>query len=250
MSELDSEAIQVEQTLIDHLVELRQRLLHGVLGFGVCLLALLPFGNKLYAWLAMPLLKMLPAGGQMIATDPISPFFTPLKLSAVAALLVSAPWLIYQGWGFVAPGLYKNEKRLAVPILVSATALFYVGCAFAYFLVLPTVFKFTTAVAPEGVAVMTDISKYLDFVLVIFIAFGATFEVPVATVILVVLGWVTVPQLREARAYVVVGAFVIAAVLTPPDVISQLLMAIPMCLLYEIGILTAALLTRAKPSET
>lgn len=229
-----------EQPLIAHLLELRTRLLRAIVGVLVCLVLLLPIANKLYGWLALPVLKMLPVGGQMIATDPISPFLTPLKLALMSALVMAAPWVLYQLWAFVAPGLYHKEKRLAVPLLVSATALFYIGCAFAYFLVLPAVFKFTNAVAPEGVAVMTDIGKYLDFVIVTFIAFGVAFEVPVAVVILVALGWVTIPQLREARSYVIVGAFVIAAVMTPPDAISMLMMAIPMCLLYEIGIIVAA----------
>jgi sec-independent protein translocase protein TatC len=229
-----------EQPLVEHLVELRTRLLRAVLGVLVCVGLLLPFANKLYGWLALPVLKMLPAGGQMIATDPISPFVTPLKLALLAGLVIAMPWVLYQAWGFVAPGLYKHEKKLAVPILVSATLLFYVGCAFAYFLVLPAVFKFTSAIAPEGVAVMTDISKYLDFTIVIFLAFGLTFEVPVAVLILVVLGWVNVQQLREARPYVIVGAFAIAAVMTPPDAISMLMMGIPMCLLYELGILVSS----------
>ena len=235
-----------EQPLIAHLLELRTRLLRAIVGVLVCLLLLMPIANKLYGWLALPVLKMLPAGGQMIATDPISPFLTPLKLALMSALVMAAPWVLYQLWAFVAPGLYHREKRLAVPLLVSATALFYIGCAFAYFLVLPAVFKFTNAVAPEGVAVMTDIGKYLDFVIVTFIAFGVAFEVPVAVVILVALGWVTIAQLREARSYVIVGAFAIAAVMTPPDAVSMLMMAIPMCLLYEIGIIAAALVRTDK----
>lgn len=229
-----------EQPLIAHLLELRTRLLRAIAGVLVCLILLMPIANKLYGWLALPVLKMLPAGGQMIATDPISPFLTPLKLALMSALVLAAPWVLYQLWAFVAPGLYHREKRLAVPLLVSATALFYIGCAFAYFLVLPAVFKFTNAVAPEGVAVMTDIGKYLDFVIVTFIAFGVAFEVPVAVVILVALGWVTIAQLREARSYVIVGVFVIAAVMTPPDAVSMLMMAIPMCLLYELGIIASA----------
>jgi sec-independent protein translocase protein TatC len=228
-----------EQPLIAHLLELRTRLLRAIVGVLVCILLLLPIANKLYGWLALPVLKMLPAGGQMIATDPISPFMTPLKLASITGLVIAAPWVLYQLWAFVAPGLYHKEKRLAVPLLVSATALFYVGCAFAYFLVLPAVFKFTNAVAPKGVAVMTDIGKYLDFVIVTFIAFGVAFEVPVAVVILVALGWVTTAQLKEARGYVVVGVSIISAVITPPDPLSMLLMAVPMCLLYELGIVAA-----------
>jgi sec-independent protein translocase protein TatC len=235
---------QPEQPLIAHLIELRTRLLRAVVGVLICTLGLIPFGNKLFGLLALPVLKMLPFGGQMIATDPISPFFTPLKLSFVTGLVLAAPWVLFQLWAFVAPGLYQREKKLAVPILVSATLLFYTGCAFAYFLVLPAVFKFTSAVATQGVAVMPDISKYLDFVIVTFIAFGVTFEVPVAVVILVLLGWVSVAQLREARAYVTVAAFGVAAVMTPPDAISMLMMAIPMCLLYELGILAASVLVK------
>ena len=208
----------------------------------------MPFGNRLYSMLADPFRSTLPEGAQMIAIDPASPFFTPLKLSFFVALIIAMPWVIYQLWAFVAPGLYKNEQRLAVPLLISSTLLFYAGCAFAYFLVLPTVFGFMQAVAPEGVAVMTDISRYLDFVLVIFLAFGVTFEVPVATVILVALGWVSIEQLKASRSYVVVAAFVIAAVLTPPDVVSQLMLAIPMCILYEIGIVAARLVVK-RPVE-
>ncbi len=232
--------------LIDHLIELRARLLRAVAGLLLVFVALLPFGNKLYAWLAQPLLAKLPAGGQLIAIDVASPFFAPVKLAFFAAFLVATPWLLYQAWAFVAPGLYRREKRLALPLLASAVALFYIGCAFAFFLVLPTVFGFLARITPTGVAMMTDISAYLDFVLVIFLAFGASFELPVALVILVALGWVTPAQLRESRGYAVVGIFIIAAVITPPDVVSQLLLAIPMCVLYEIGILA----TRWVPPRT
>lgn len=238
-----------EQSLIDHLVELRQRLLYAVLGVLAILLALLPFANKLYTVLARPLLAHLPEGGQLIATDPASPFFTPLKFAFFIALVAGAPWVLYQLWAFVAPGLYRHEKKLAVPLLVSATLLFYLGCAFAYFLVLPMVFAFTTAIAPEGVAVMTDIGKYLDFVIVIFLAFGVTFEVPVATIIVVRLGWVSTKQLKEWRPYLIVAAFVIAAVLTPPDVVSQLMLAIPMCLLFELGLIAAKAVEKRGSTE-
>jgi sec-independent protein translocase protein TatC len=232
-----------ESSLLDHLLELRSRLLRAVAGLVVALLALLPFANKLYAWLAAPLLEKLPEGGQLIAVQVASPFFTPIKLAFFVALVVSAPWLLYQAWAFVAPGLYQREKRLALPLLGSAVLLFYVGCAFAYFVVLPSVFGFLTAIKPEGVAMMTDINAYLDFVLVIFLAFGASFQLPVALVILVLLGWVTPAQLREGRGYAIVGIFVLAALITPPDVVSQLLLAIPMCLLYEAGILASRMVT-------
>jgi len=237
---------QSESRLIDHLIELRARLLRAVLGLVIVFIAFLPFANKLYAWLAKPLLAKLPAGGQLIATGVASPFFAPVKLAFFAALFVAVPWLLYQAWAFVAPGLYQREKKLAMPLLVSAVTLFYAGCAFAYFLVLPTVFGFLTRVTPEGVAMMTDIQAYLDFVLVIFLAFGASFELPVALVILALLGWVTPQQLRESRGYAIVGVFIIAAVITPPDVVSQLMLAIPMVILYEAGILAASWLAPAK----
>jgi len=237
------------QGFLTHLVELRSRLLYAVAGWLLLALALIPFGNRLYGMLATPFRSTLPEGAQMIAIDPASPFFTPLKLSFFVALIIAMPWVLYQMWSFVAPGLYRHEQRLAMPLLVSSTLLFYAGCAFAFFLVLPTVFGFMQAVAPEGVAVMTDISRYLDFVLVIFLAFGITFEVPVATVILVALRWVTIEQLRASRSYVVVAAFVIAAVLTPPDVVSQLMLAIPMCILYEIGIITARIVVKPPVEE-
>lgn len=237
---------ETESPLMDHLLELRSRIMRALAGLALVLLALLPFANRLYAWLAAPLLDKLPDGGQLIAVEVASPFFTPLKLAFFAAILGSAPWLLYQAWAFVAPGLYQREKRLAMPLLVSAVALFYAGCAFAFYVVLPSVFGFLTAIKPEGVAMMTDINAYLNFVLVIFLAFGASFELPVALVILVLLGWVTPDQLRAGRGYAIVGIFVLAAIITPPDVISQLLLAIPMCLLYEAGILAARLLDRGE----
>jgi sec-independent protein translocase protein TatC len=233
-----------ESSLMEHLLELRTRLLRALAGLVLVLLALLPFANKLYAWLAAPLLDKLPEGGQLIAVQVASPFFTPIKLAFFVALVVTAPWLLYQAWAFVAPGLYQREKRLALPLLASAVVLFYVGCAFAYFLVLPAVFGFLAAIKPEGVAMMTDINAYLDFVLVIFLAFGASFQLPVALVIMVLLGWVTPGQLRAGRGYAVVGIFILAAVITPPDVVSQLLLAIPMVLLYEAGILASRLVSR------
>lgn len=228
-----------EASFFSHLIELRSRLLKAVLAVAVVLMGLVPFANKLYAWLAEPLLRNLPAGGQLVAIEVASPFFTPLKLAFCTALVIAMPVVLYQLWAFVAPGLYRHEKRLGVPLLVSSVFLFYLGGAFAYFLVLPMVFSFLAKITPQGVAMMTDIGKYLDFVLVIFFAFGLCFEVPVAVVILVALGWVTPPQLSESRGYVVVGAFVVAAILTPPDVVSQVMLAIPMCLLYEVGIIAA-----------
>ena len=236
------------ETLMGHLLELRSRLLKGVVAVLLAFAALMPFANRIYAQLAAPLLSKLPAGGQLVAIEVASPFFTPVKLAFFCAVMLAMPVLIYQAWAFVAPGLYQQEKRMARPLLVAALLLFYIGCAFAYFLVLPAVFGFLTAITPEGVAMMTDISRYLDFVLVIFLAFGLSFELPVAVVVLVLLGVVTPAQLREARGYVIVGVFVLAAIITPPDVVSQLMLAIPMCLLYELGIIAGALLRRPAPA--
>ena len=238
-----------EQSFLSHLVELRSRLLRAVIAVMLVFVALIPFAKRIYAVLAEPLMAKLPKGAQMVAIDVASPFFAPVKLAFFVALMVAMPMVLYQLWAFVAPGLYRHEQRLAKPLLASATFLFYLGCAFAYFLVLPVVFGFLTGIAPENVAVMTDISRYLDFVLVIFLAFGFSFEVPVAVVILVVLGWVSIEQLKEARAYVIVGAFIVAAVITPPDVVSQLMLAIPMCLLYEIGLIAARPLARRAVEE-
>ncbi len=230
---------QAESSLIEHLIELRARLMRGLIGLCVVLVALLPFTQKIYSWLAQPLISQLPAGQSMIAMNPAGAFFAPLKLTFFLALFIAVPWLLYQAWAFVAPGLYAREKRLALPLLASAVALFYIGCAFAYFLVLPSVFHFLTTFKPDVIAITPDAGSYLDFVLVIFFAFGSSFELPVALVILVLLGWVTPQQLREGRGYAIVGIFVLAAVLTPPDVVSQLMLAVPMCLLYELGIVAA-----------
>ncbi|ATE74046.1 twin-arginine translocase subunit TatC [Lysobacter capsici] len=233
------EEASAEPRLLDHLIELRARLLRGVTGLVIVFVCLLPFANKLYHFLATPLLAKLPAGSQLIAVEVASPFSAPLKLAFFAALMISMPWLLFQAWAFVAPGLYKREKRLALPLLASALVLFYAGCAFAFFLVLPSVFGFLVKITPTGVSMMTDINAYLDFVLILFLAFGISFEVPVALVILALLGWVTPAQLKEGRGYAVVGIFIVAAVITPPDVVSQLMLAIPMCLLYELGIIAA-----------
>ncbi len=235
-----------EQGLIAHLIELRSRLLRSVVAVMLVFLVLLPFAQRLYSWLAAPLLSRLPAGAHLVAIDVSSPFFVPVKLCFYAALMLAMPIVIYQLWAFVAPGLYRHEKRLATPLLISATLLFYSGCAFAYFLVLPMVFRFLASVTPEGVMMMTDIRHYLDFVGVIFISFGASFEVPVAVVILVLMGWVTTTQLKDARPYAILGNFVIAALIAPPDAVSMLLLAIPMCLLYEVGLIAAKLV--AKPA--
>ena len=240
---------EVEQGFLGHLLELRSRLLKAIVAVLLVLLALLPFAEKLYAWLARPLIERLPQGSHMIAIEVASPFLTPVKLAFVTAIFVAMPVVLYQIWAFVSPGLYRHEKRLALPLLVSAVLLFYVGCAFAYFLVLPAAFHFLTLITPAGVSMMTDIGKYLDFVLTMFFAFGLCFEVPVAVVLLVALGVVPPDRLRRARRYVVVGAFVVAAVLSPPDVMSQILLAVPMILLYEIGVLAAAALVRDREAR-
>jgi len=234
----------LEQSFFSHLLELRTRLLRAAAALLLAFFALVPFANKLYAWLAQPLLAKLPAGSELIAIDVPSPFLTPVKLAFVAAVMLAMPVLLYQAWAFVAPGLYRHEKRYARPLLVAAVLLFYAGCAFAYFLVLPMVFGFLSRITPPGVRMMTDISHYLDFVLVMFLAFGASFEVPVAVVVLVLLGLVTPAQLSEFRGYVIVAIFVIAAIITPPDVVSQLMLALPMMALYELGVIAARLVAR------
>ena len=232
-----------EQTLLEHLLELRSRLLKVIAGVLVFTLALLPFSRQLYTWLAEPLMRHLPESSSMVAIDVATPFLTPFKLTLMAGLLLAMPWIIYQLWAFVAPGLYRNDKHLAKPLLLSSTALFYLGCAFAYFVVFPVVFAFFTSVAPAGVSVMTDISRYLTFVLTLFFAFGIAFEVPIAIIILVALRVTTVRQLRSWRPYVVVGAFAVGMLLTPPDVISQTLLALPMWVLYEVGLVMARFVT-------
>lgn len=238
-----------ELPFMSHLSELRDRLLRAVLAVILVLFALIPFANRLYTVLAAPLVAALPEGAQMIAIDPASPFFTPLKVAFLVAVLITAPYILYQLWAFVAPGLYQREQKLAMPLLISSSLLFYTGCAFAYFLVLPVVFAFLAGVTPEGVAMMTDISRYLDFVITLFLAFGLTFEVPVATVILVALGWVELDTLRNSRRYFIVGAFIVAAIVTPPDIISQVMLAVPMALLYEVGIIAAAMLVKRRKAE-
>lgn len=235
-----------EQPLIYHLIELRDRLLRVVLVVGVVFIALVPFSNNLFTLLSGPLMAHLPDDSSMIAIEVASPFLIPFKLTLFLALFISIPYVLYQLWSFVAPGLYKHERRLAVPLLVSSTALFYTGAAFAYFVVFPLVFAFFTGTAPEGVSVMTDISRYLDFVLTLFFAFGAAFEVPVFTVLLVWTGMATQESLRQKRPYIIVGAFVIGMLLTPPDIISQTLLAVPVWLLFELGVYFSGWFIRQK----
>ena len=236
-----------ENSFVSHLVEMRDRLLRAVLAVVIIFVLLFPWAQDLYALLAKPLLAALPKGGQMIATEVTTPFFVPIKVTMMAAFLLAMPWVFYQIWAFVAPGLYQNERRLGVPLVVASVILFLLGMAFAYFLVFPIVFGFIVGVAPEGVAVMTDIGKYLDFVMTLFMAFGITFEVPVAVVLLVKMGMVSIAKLREIRPYVIVGAFVVGAIFTPPDVISQFLLAVPLWVLYELGIIVAAMMTKPQP---
>lgn len=238
------------ETLIAHLVELRSRLLNSSLAWLLVFICLFPWATELYALLAQPMLAKLPQGGQMIATDVTTPFFVPLKVAMMAAFVIALPFILYQIWRFVAPGLYEHEKKLVLPLVVVSTLLFFCGMTFAYFAVFPVVFGFVTAAAPAGVAVMTDIDKYLSFVLGMFLAFGITFEVPVAVVILVRLGIVSVAKLREFRAYVIVGAFVVAAVVTPPDVVSQFMLAIPLWLLYEAGVVVAGWIGVRNPTTS
>lgn len=231
------------ETFIAHLIELRSRLMNVVIALLLIFICLFPWASDLYVLLAQPMLAKLPQGGQMIATDVTTPFFVPLKVAMMAAFLIALPYVLYQGWRFVAPGLYSHEKKLVLPLIVASTLLFFCGMAFAYFAVFPVVFGFIIGAAPIGVAVMTDIDKYLNFVLGMFMAFGLTFQVPVAVVVLVRMGVVSVEKLREMRSYVIVGAFVVGAIFTPPDVVSQFMLAIPLWLLYEAGIIVAGWVT-------
>jgi sec-independent protein translocase protein TatC len=236
-------------SFIAHLIELRTRLMHSAIALLLVFICLFPWASDLYALMAEPMLAKLPKGGQMIATDVTTPFFVPLKVALMAAFLISLPYILYQIWRFVAPGLYAHEKRLVWPLIVVSTVLFFCGMAFAYFIVFPVVFGFITASAPQGVAVMTDIDKYLSFVLSMFMAFVITFQVPIAVVVLVRMGFVSVEKLREARSYVIVGAFVVGAIFTPPDVVSQLMLAIPLWLLYETGIVVASWVGKGKERQ-
>jgi sec-independent protein translocase protein TatC len=237
MSNASNETTGQEQPLVSHLVELRDRVLRMVLVVLAVFLVLFPFANDLYTAISGPMREALPAGSTMISTKPIDPFLIPFKLSLQLAVFIAVPFILYQFWAFVAPGLYKHEKRLVMPLLISSTLLFYLGMAFAYFVVFPLVFTFLASTAPEGVEVATDMGSYLDFVMTLFFAFGVAFEVPIATIILVWMGITTPEKLRHKRPYVIVGAFVIGMFLTPPDIISQTLLALPMWVLFELGLL-------------
>ncbi len=233
----DNQSPSKEQPLVAHLLELRDRLLRMVLAVLAVFLVLFPFANDLYILVAEPLRQTLPEGSSMISTKPIDPFLIPFKLSLQLAIFIAVPFILHQVWGFVAPGLYKHEKKLVIPLLVSSTLLFYLGMAFAYFVVFPLVFAFLTSTAPEGIEISTDIGSYLDFVMTLFFAFGVAFEIPIATIILVWMGLTTPESLGQKRPYVIVGAFVVGMFLTPPDIISQTLLALPMWVLFEVGLI-------------
>jgi sec-independent protein translocase protein TatC len=234
-----------QTSFISHLIELRDRLIRALLVVLVVFLGLVNWARDIYSLLAAPMLASLPEGGHMIATDVSGAFFVPMKVTMMVAFLVALPYVLYQAWAFVAPGLYAHEKKLALPLLVASVLLFFIGMAFAYFVVFPTVFTFINKFAPEGVAVMTDIDKYLSFVLGTFLAFGVTFEVPVIVIVLVRVGLVSVEKLKEIRPYMIVVAFIVGAIFTPPDVLSQFMLAVPMWLLYELGILLAQLIGKS-----
>jgi sec-independent protein translocase protein TatC len=235
-----------QETFLSHLIELRSRLLHSIVAVVIVLVALFPWAKDIYSLLARPLLKALPQGSTMIATDVTGTFLVPLKVTLMAAFLIALPYVLYQMWAFVAPGLYQHEKRLALPVIVSSVFFFALGMCFAYFVVFPIAFGFFAGYAPAGVQMMTDIDKYLSFVLTMFIAFGITFEVPVVVVVLVRLGVVELKKLQSIRGYVIVGAFVVGAIFTPPDVLSQCMLAVPLWLLYEFGLLVARFVSVSK----
>lgn len=245
-----STAEKTTYTLFDHLIELRTRLLRAVLGVLIVFCSLIYFAQDIYQYLAQPLLATMPEGTEMIATDVASPFFAPFKLTIVLSAFIAMPFILYQVWAFVAPGLYKNEKKLIAPLMLASTALFYAGISFAYFVVFPVVFAFFSSVAPEGVTIATDISSYLDFVLKLFFAFGIAFEIPIAIILMCWTGMTTPDNLRAKRPYIVVCAFIIGMLLTPPDIISQTMLAVPMLLLFEVGLLVASLNQKDDEAES
>jgi sec-independent protein translocase protein TatC len=235
--------------LIAHLTELRDKLLRALLAVLLIFICLFPFANDIYTFVSEPLRALLPPGASMIATEVASPFFTPFKLTLVASLFLAMPYVLYQAWSFIAPGMYRHEKRLAVPLLASSVLLFYAGAAFAYFVVFPLIFAFFTSVAPKDITIMTDINSYLDFVLKLFFAFGLAFEIPIAAVLLIWAGITTPQALAGKRPYIIVGCFVVGMLLTPPDIFSQSLLAIPMWLLFEVGIFFGGWLQRSSPPD-
>ena len=245
-----SESEQGQESFLSHLVELRNRLVWSLIAVVVVFVCLVPWAKDIYHLLSEPMLAQLPKGGRMIATEITSPFFIPFKVTFLAAVVISLPILLYQTWAFVAPGLYAHEKRLVAPLVIASTLLFVCGMAFAYFLVFPTVFRVMQAFTPAGVEWMPDIGTYLSFVTNMFLAFGVTFEVPIVVILLVRMGVVSVQKLREIRPYVIVCAFIVAAVVTPPDVTSQVLLALPLCLLYEVGLVVASLMVRRRDRDS
>ena len=238
-----------QETFLSHLIELRERLVRSIIAFAIACVPALYFSAELYDVLAYPLMQSLPQGSRMIATGVITPFLIPMKIAFMAAFVAVLPYILYQGWAFVAPGLYSHEKKLVAPLVVSSTVLFMLGMVFCYFIVFGKVFAFISTFAPKSISVAPDIEAYFNFVLGMFMAFGLAFEVPVVVVVLVITGIVTVEQLREWRGYVVVAIFVVAAVVTPPDVVSQIALAVPMCLLYEIGIFVAQAVSKRRKAE-
>ncbi|MFT5709368.1 MAG: sec-independent protein translocase protein TatC [Halioglobus sp.] len=235
--------------LVAHLTELRDKLLRSLLAVLIVFIGLFPFANEIYAFVSEPLRSILPEGATMIATDVASPFLTPFKLTMVAALFLAIPYVLYQVWSFIAPGMYRHEKRLAVPMMISSVALFYAGAAFAYFVVFPLIFAFFTSVGPTDVTIMTDINRYLDFVLKLFFAFGLAFEIPIAVILSVWAGITTPDALVKKRPYIIVCCFVVAMLLTPPDIISQALLALPMWALFEVGVFFGRLIERSKSND-
>ena len=245
----DEQENSPEQSLMDHLIELRDRLMHIVLAVLLVFICLFAFSEQIFSYVAEPLLALMPEGTSMIATGVTSPFLVPFKLVLLLSVLITIPYTLHQIWGFVAPGLYKHEKSMVVPLLVSSVLLFYCGVAFAYFVIFPILFGFFLGIAPEGVAVMTDIGQYLDFIIAIFFAFGLAFEVPVATFLLIAAGATTPDKLAEKRPYIIIGAFVFGMLLTPPDVISQSLLAVPMWFLFEVGLIMSRIFLKDKIAE-
>ena len=233
---MDEDNLDQPQPLVAHLTELRDRLLRALLAVLIVFIGLFPFANEIYAFVSRPLRALLPEGATMIATEVASPFLTPFKLTLVAAIFLAIPYVLYQAWSFIAPGMYRHEKRLAIPLLVSSVMLFYLGAAFAYYVVFPLIFAFFTSVGPEDITIMTDINRYLDFVLKLFFAFGLAFEIPIAAVLMIWAGITTPESLAKKRPYIIVGCFVLGMLLTPPDIISQSLLAIPMWILFEFGV--------------
>jgi sec-independent protein translocase protein TatC len=237
-----------QETFLSHLFELRDRLVRSLVAVGLVFLPTFFFAAELYDLLAMPMIRTLPEGSKMIATGVITPFFIPMKIALMVSFLIALPYLLYQAWAFVAPGLYAHEKKLVLPLVVSSTLLFFAGMAFCYFVVFQTVFSFIAQFAPKSITVAPDIEAYFNFVLGMFVAFGAAFETPVVVVVLVMSGLISIEKLKEIRSFVIVGAFIVAAVVTPPDVVSQLMLAIPLCLLYEVGIFFARFVAKPRTS--